>query len=544
MAKKNINVAVVGAGYWGRNLVRVLNDLKVLVSICDLNPNILKATKELYPHLKYTTSYRDILKNANIDAVAISTNPESHYLLTKEALSCGKDVFVEKPLAMAVEQGRELVKLTSKNANILMVGHLLRYHPAISKLKELIDMGKLGKINYIYSNRLNLGKIRREENILWSFAPHDISVILHLLGEMPESVSACGGSYLNKGIADVTVSNLNFTSGVKAHIFVSWLHPYKEQKLVVVGNSKMAVFDDIAIGNKLQLFNHEINWVGNMPVAERKNAENIELDNSEPLLLEMQHFLECILKREKPRTSGENAIDTLKILQACQMSLEENGRVFVLEHAPHYLSSKSTYYVHPSSCVEQPSKIGKGTKIWYYSHIMPGAKIGRNCNIGQNVFIGSKAVVGDNVKIQNNVSIYDAVKIEDDVFCGPSVVFTNVINPRSYISRKHEYKSTQIKKGATLGANATVICGRTIGEYAFVGAGAVVTKDVPAFALVYGNPAKIKGWMCICANKLQFKQNKSTCSICKKKYVLSNGRVKCIKNELGKKKCQRIILSA
>lgn len=176
------------------------------------------------------------------------------------------------------------------------------------------------------------------------------------------------------------------------------------------------------------------------------------------------------------------------------------------------------YFVHPTAVVDEPVEIGEGTQIWHFSHIMSGAKIGRNCIIGQNVFIGSGAMLGDNIKIQNNVSIYNAVILEDDVFCGPSMVFTNVFNPRSFISRKREFRKTLVQKGATIGANATVVCGNTIGQYAFVGAGSVVTKDVEDYALFYGNPGKVKGWVCQCAEELTFRTGKAKCQGCGKKY--------------------------
>ncbi len=197
---------------------------------------------------------------------------------------------------------------------------------------------------------------------------------------------------------------------------------------------------------------------------------------------------------------------------------------------------KKTYFVHPSSHIAKGAKIGEGTRIWYFCHIMKDAQIGKNCNIGQNVFIGSKAKVGNFVKIQNGVSIYDRVILEDYVFCGPSAVFTNVINPRSHIERKAEYKKTLVKKGATIGANATIVCGHTIGEYAFIGAGAVVTKDVPSYALVYGNPAKVAGWMCKCAVKLNLKNNKATCKHCNERYILHKGNLKCEKETKPKKR--------
>lgn len=188
------------------------------------------------------------------------------------------------------------------------------------------------------------------------------------------------------------------------------------------------------------------------------------------------------------------------------------------------------YFVHPSSYIDEPCEIGEGTKIWHFSHIMKNSKIGRNCNIGQNVVISPDVTIGDNVKLQNNVSVYTGVELEDDVFCGPSMVFTNVVNPRSHVSRKDEYRKTLVKKGASIGANATVVCGHTIGRFAFIGAGSVVTKDIPDYALIIGNPGRIAGWMCECGIKLGFsreaQEQNYTCATCGKSYVKKEGCVR------------------
>src|SRR5262245_55200897 len=237
-------IACIGAGYWGKNLVRNFHALGALRWVCEVDAERRADLGATYPTARFTASVEQVLTDPETAGVAIATPAETHGELVRRALLAEKDVLVEKPLCLSVEEGERLVSLAAEKRRTLMVGHLLWYHPAVLKLKELIDAGVLGRIQYIYSNRLNLGKIRREENILWSFAPHDISVILGLLGEMPDAIDARGGNYLHDRIADVTVSTLSFPSGVKAHIFVSWLHPYKEQKLVIVGNRQMVVFDD------------------------------------------------------------------------------------------------------------------------------------------------------------------------------------------------------------------------------------------------------------------------------------------------------------
>ena len=492
-------IAVVGCGHWGRNLVRNFADLGVLRAVCDSDPATLASLSERFTSITLTQSFREILTDDEITGIVIATPAGSHYALAKEALLAGKDVFVEKPLALRVSEGRELVELADKQHRILMVGHLLRYHPAVAKLKSLIAEGRLGKLHYIYSNRLNLGQFRTEENILWSFAPHDISAILYLLEERPVAVAAQGGSYLNHGIPDVTVTTLQFRSGVQGHVFVSWLHPYKEQKLIVVGDHGMAVFDDVEPERKLVLCNHTVDWVGRLPVPRMKEAQPVPFPNEEPLRAECQHFLDCIETRRRPVTDGEEGLRVLEILAACQESLDRNGAVIAFSRPP-----LKPYFAHGTAVIDEPCEIGEGTRIWHFSHIMRNARIGRQCSIGQNVFIASDVIVGDNVKIQNNVSLYTGVILEDDVFCGPSMVFTNVVNPRSHLVRKHEYQQTLIKKGASLGANCTIICGHTIGRYAFIGAGAVVTRDVPDYALVAGTPGRVVGWMCQCGIRLDF----------------------------------------
>ena len=509
------NIAVVGCGHWGKNLVRNFAQLNALRTVCDIDTDKLQYFKSLYPSVNIETDYYCILHDDEVKGIVIAAPAVCHYSMAKAALLAGKDVFVEKPLALKVTEGKELVELAETKGQILMVGHLLEYHPAVKRLKKLIDSGQLGKLQYIYSNRLNLGTFRTEENILWSFAPHDISVILLLLdGEMPCEISAHGAYYLNKDIADVTVTTMKFKNGIRAHIFVNWLHPYKEQKFVIIGDRKMAEFNDTTAKDKLLLFNHGIEWVQGRPVPHPREAEVIEVPLKEPLRIECRDFLKCIKNRKEPRVDGRKGLQVLEILSYCQRSLEEKGEIVTIS------GEQKSFFAHETSIVEEPSEIGERTKIWQFSHIMPGVIIGKDCVVGQNVFIGRDVRIGDAVKIQNNVSVYEGVGLEDNVFCGPSCVFTNVLNPRSHISRKLEFKPTLVKKGATIGANATIICGNTIGRYALIGAGAVVTKDIPDYALAYGNPAQIQGWVCECGERLREGGNSSQCPKCSKIYRL------------------------
>jgi UDP-2-acetamido-3-amino-2,3-dideoxy-glucuronate N-acetyltransferase len=518
------NFAVIGNGYWGKNLVRNFHALGVLKLVCDTRPERLAEAHATFG-VRTCRSLDPLLESSDIQAVAIAAPAAQHYELAKECLLANKDVYVEKPLALKVEEGQELVELAEARGRILMVGHILQYHPAILKLKELIGTGELGRLQYIYSSRLNLGKLRSEENILWSFAPHDVSAILYLLEEVPTRVHATGGSYINQKIFDTTLTTCEFQSGVMAHVFVSWLHPFKEQKLVIVGSKKMAVFDDVEKERKLVVYSHRIDWFNRAPVAHRDDGEVIPLEAIEPLRNECEHFVQSVITRRPPRTDGRSGLEVLRVLDGCERSLRSQGiSVTLNEETP-------GYFAHPTAVIDSKCEIGAGTKIWHFSHVMSGSRVGKNCNFGQNVVISPGVVIGNRVKIQNNVSVYTGVELEDDVFCGPSMVFTNVINPRSHIERKHEYRRTLVKQGATIGANATIVCGTTLGRNSFVGAGAVVTKDVPDYALVMGVPALQAGWMCACGISLPDGKHVE-CQKCGRHYQIENGR--CAETEPGK----------
>jgi UDP-2-acetamido-3-amino-2,3-dideoxy-glucuronate N-acetyltransferase len=486
-------IAVIGNGYWGRNLVRNFAELGALAAICDESPLAEASAREKHPHVDFFRDYADVLSDPTIQAVVLATPAVAHHSMARRALEAGKDVFVEKPLALTPSEGAELLDLARRSGRILMVGHILQYHSAVRRLKELIQSGALGQLQYLYSNRLNIGKIRSEENILWSFAPHDISVMLGLLDEEPCEIACQGGGYLNHRVADVTLSQFLFPSGVGAHIFVSWLHPFKEQRLVVVGAEKMAVFDDTA-ADKLVLYPHKVEWKNRVPTAVKAEGVAVPLDAAEPLKEECRHFLECLVSRRQPRTDGAEGLRVLRVLDACQQAMETRKSVIPGIAVPAAAANKQ-YFAHATAIVAEGCEIGAGTKIWHHSHIMKDARIGERCIFGQNCQVAGGVVVGNNVKVQNNVSIYTGTVIEDDVFLGPSCVLTNVTNPRSQVNRHSLYENTVLRRGATVGANATIVCGVELGRYSFIGAGAVVTKDVPDYALTMGNPARQHGWM-------------------------------------------------
>ncbi len=318
-------VAVVGAGYWGINHVRNFHEIGALKTVCDASDASLKKIGETFPDIVVEPDYQKVLSDTDVLGIVIATPAETHYRLAAAAMEAGKHVLVEKPLTLDVEEGERLVKLAHDKNATLMVGHLLEYHPAVLRLRELIATGELGELRYVYSNRLNLGKVRREENILWSFAPHDIAIILRLVGELPLQIAVTGGAYLQSHIADVTVTNIEFPTGVRAHIFVSWLHPYKEQRLVVVGSKKMAVFDDVRKDGKLMIYDQGVEFVNGEPVM-RKNEGIAEiLEKAEPLRRECMHFLECIETGRKPLTDGESGLQVLRILEAAEFSLSQSG---------------------------------------------------------------------------------------------------------------------------------------------------------------------------------------------------------------------------
>jgi predicted dehydrogenase len=328
-----IRLGVVGVGGWGKNLVRNyhLSPNARLRWICDLDEKKRESAQKQFPAERTTAQFDELLDDPELDAVVIATTAPSHFKLCKAAMLASKDVYVEKPFVLSVADAEELIRIADQHQRILMVGHLLEYHPVVEKLKDLVDSGELGDVRYVYSQRLNLGTVRGDENAMWNFAPHDISVILYLLGKSPTDVSARGQCYLQLGIHDVVFLSLNFNGKSMGHVHVSWLDPHKTRKLTIVGSRRMAVFDDLEPNEKLKIYDKgaEIN------MNYDRFAEYVGLRfgditipyirSSEPLQIECEHFLNCVRTREQPRSDGRDGLRVVQVLAAADRSLKLNG---------------------------------------------------------------------------------------------------------------------------------------------------------------------------------------------------------------------------
>jgi len=330
---KTVTVGLVGLGYWGPNLARNFSRVNggELVYLCDLDEARLREQARLYPQATATTNLDELLADSSLDAVAIATSAPTHYELARRALDAGKHVFVEKPLALAVSEAREIVEKAEARGLVLMVGHLLLYHPAIERVKTMVDSGEIGDILYLYSQRLNLGRLRKDENVVWSLAPHDVSVILHLLDEEPAGVQCSGADYLRDGVEDVAFITVKFASGRMAHVHVSWLDPHKTRKLTIVGSRKMVVFDDMQSSEKIFVFDKGVTAAPDQATYGEELTLRFGdivipyLKMQEPLLRECQHFVDCVRDGTKPRSDGRNGLDVLKVLHACDVSLARGG---------------------------------------------------------------------------------------------------------------------------------------------------------------------------------------------------------------------------
>ena len=313
------NIAVIGCGHWGKNLVRNFSELGALAAVCDPNDQLAQFYAEQYN--VGNLSFAAILGNPAIEGVVLSVPASLHASMAIEAMNSGKHVYVEKPLAMNRIEAEAMIASSKENGVLLMVGHLLQYHPVFTAVRKLVESGELGSLSYVYSNRLSFGKVRSEEDVIWSFAPHDISMILSLTGQEPEAVRTESSCILQPDIADTATIHMEFKSALKAHVSVSWLHPFKEQKLVVVGQGSMAVFDDTKPwGEKLALYRHIVQANGVLPSLEKAEVEYLKIPQSEPLRNECQHFIDVVSKDVVPLTDGYEGLSVLKVLSAASIS--------------------------------------------------------------------------------------------------------------------------------------------------------------------------------------------------------------------------------
>jgi predicted dehydrogenase len=333
-----VRIAVVGAGAWGINHVRAMSRIKgaELVMVCDSSEAALDRARALAPRARLAANLGDALSAADVDAVVLATPASDHAEQARMALNAGKHVLVEKPLALSAADAHAVVAAAETHKRLLMIGHLMLFHPAVEKLKEMIDKGELGRIFYIYALRVNLGRVRQDENALWSLAPHDVSMIEYLLSDEPESVSARGGTYLQSRIEDVVFVNLRFRSGVSAQIQVSWLDPRKERRLTIVGSQKMVEFDDVHPVEKIRIYDKGVD----RPPAFTEYAQFLSIRSGdihipqvpmvEPLERECLHFIECVRDGKRPLTDGYSALRVVRVLEAAQKSLESDGAPVVL----------------------------------------------------------------------------------------------------------------------------------------------------------------------------------------------------------------------
>ena len=339
MSENRVRVALIGCGYWGPNLARNFSQANhcELIAVADMSEAALARMKRALPFVETTTDATSLFARADVDAIAIATPARTHAALALQALRSGKHVFVEKPLAMTVEEANAITAAARLAKRVLMVGHVFEFHPALHVIKKLLDNQELGDLYYLYSTRVNLGRVQSDINALWSIAPHDVSIMLNLVGAVPERVSARGQAFLTNNIEDVVFLTLEFPNGVFGHIHASWLDPSKTRQLTVVGSRRMAIFDDVASEGKLKIYDKgayrkEEAGYGEFQVKVHSGDIHIpRLDMTEPLQLECQHFVDCILQERTPLTDGENGLRVVRVLQAAQTSLQQGGMPVVVE---------------------------------------------------------------------------------------------------------------------------------------------------------------------------------------------------------------------
>lgn len=547
-------LAVVGCGKWGSNHARTAFSMKALAAVVDPRAEARRVAAEKWG-VPVFASLRDLvaaLRQARLPStlvgVVVATPPATHAGLARDALAAGLSVLVEKPMCPSVDDAvalAECASATKQRGCKLVVGHLLRYGAPHSVAIELIRGGHVGTVRRVKALRLNFGTVRTEENVLWSLCPHDVSVALAMCGvdgsaaALPRRVRCSGLNIVggNSGVEDAVELTAEFESGAQVHIEANWLHPEKERRMTVYGTKGFIVVneavpaasaqpsgDEKTIPLPVQLWKYSASLDKSSVALARQEVELVAnvhyVDDScdgsrfaaSPLESELEHFAKCCFDREvQPLTDAEEGLRVVRVLAAATESMRERDGGWVpLKQSGACPSSiavtpsiarevegpPTPFFAHETACIDAGASVGTGAKVWHFAHVMSGAVIGDRCSLGQNVYVAGKARLGVNVRVQNNVCIFDGVSVGDNAFLGPSCVFTNVRRPRAeFPTSASDYEQTRVGNGVSVGANAVILCGVSIGDYAMIGAGAVVTKDVKKHALVVGNPGRQVAWI-------------------------------------------------
>lgn len=521
----SVRLAVVGLGARGQATAEAARSAGALAAICDVDPVVLVDTARALGEVRVDADYLRLLQAGDINAVALCSPPETWDGMVEAALRAGKDVYLDAPLVLPLAHGRRLLERVAEGRRVLMSGPVLRFAPVVEHLLATVRSGRLGPLRYLHGRHFKTGSTAAEP-------PSDAGLSVTLSHLVVELVDASPGRVLTRATAwrsarhpDVTETLLDVPGGPRVLLHAASADAFGPAfELEVVGElgaARLWRAPDDRLHLTLTMF---------APDGEPTDVPPPSM-GTEARAASLRHFFEAVATR-RPSLQGPDGLLALwRLVSAAQRSLDAGAEVLFGDAppaAPQSAPSAPTLapgvYLHPTVQMDGPCEIGEGTKIWHFSKLLGPLTIGRQCSFGQNVVIERHVTIGDNVKVQNNVSIYSGVILEDDVFCGPSMVFTNIGTPRSHYPRKGQYTTTRVRRGASIGANATVVCGHTLGQYCFVGAGAVVTRDVPDFALVYGNPARVMGFTCYCGARLPLgttpgERQSATCADCDRRYL-------------------------
>lgn len=545
--------ALIGCGRIAPNhIAAALDNNLEIIALCDIIPeNIDKLMSPLSETqkqcVKKFTDYKQMLKEQVPELVAIATESGKHAQIALDCIESGSNVIIEKPIALSLKDADSIIVAAKARGVKVCACHQNRFNKSVQKIREALEGGRFGKLLHgtahirwnrgqdYYTQGPWRGTWEQDGGALMNQCIHNIDLLRWMMGGEIEEVFGYTANlkhdYIEAedlGIGVIKFKNgsygiLEGTTNIYPKNLEETLYIFGDKGTVKAGGKSVNIIEEWQFADKSDDSEH-------VKANYHENPPNVYGFGHKPLYADV---ISAIKDNREPYITAKDGRDALELVLAIYKSSVEGRPVKLpmLDCSTIDFKQKPKFFVHESSYIDKNVRIGDNTKIWHFCHILSNTKIGKDSSFGQNCIVGPNVTIGNNVKVQNNVSIYDGVEIEDDVFCGPSMVFTNVINPRSHVSRKHEYKKTLLKKGCSIGANATIVCGHSIGQYAFVAAGAVVTKDIPDYALVMGNPAKIKGWVCQCGVKLfsseKLEENKTyKCAECGKEYINTESVIK------------------